>query len=102
MRLKMNTIYAGLFAGVCTLAFMMGSGPVRVTAKEKKPDPKLTGHEQLQFEGMFKADAGNTTTTQKSTQPRIKYMRERIPAFTIPAYKGQRYEQMVPDTLDLA
>ena len=29
------------------------------------------------------------------------YVRERIPAFEIPSYEGQRYEAMVPATLDL-
>ena len=31
----------------------------------------------------------------------IVYMREEIPAFEIPAYDGERYEAMAPDTLDL-
>ena len=31
----------------------------------------------------------------------FKYIREEIPAFEIPPYKGQRYEAMVPATLDL-
>ena len=31
----------------------------------------------------------------------IEYVREKIPEFAIPEYDGQRYEAMVPDTLDL-
>lgn len=32
---------------------------------------------------------------------KIKYIRDRIPAFEIPPYKGRRYDDMVPDTLDI-
>src|SRR5262249_46722149 len=32
---------------------------------------------------------------------KIKYICEDIPSFTVPAYAGQRYEDMVPDTLDI-
>ena len=31
----------------------------------------------------------------------IEYIRENIPIFDIPPYKGQRYEAFVPDTLDI-
>ena len=31
----------------------------------------------------------------------IKYIREEIPDFTLPEYKGKSYEAMVPDTLDI-
>src|SRR6267142_707954 len=32
----------------------------------------------------------------------IKYMRNDIPGFEIPAYRGKMYEDLVPDTLDIA
>ena len=31
----------------------------------------------------------------------IQYIREHIPSFDIPPYQGQRYEALVPDTLDI-
>ena len=31
----------------------------------------------------------------------IGYIRQEIPEFEAPAYQGQRYEALVPDTLDL-
>ena len=31
----------------------------------------------------------------------IQYIRPAIPAFELPQYEGQRYEVLVPDTLDL-
>src|SRR3972149_6217779 len=31
----------------------------------------------------------------------IKYISEKIPEFEFPSYNGERYEVMVPDTLDL-
>src|SRR5271166_4887751 len=33
---------------------------------------------------------------------KIEYIREKIPAFEIPPYRGARYEDRVPDTLDFA
>jgi len=33
---------------------------------------------------------------------KIEYIRETIPAFEIPPYRGMRYEDRVPDTLDIA
>ena len=36
----------------------------------------------------------------KSGDP-IGYINDEIPAFEVPAYDGERYEAMVPDTLDL-
>jgi hypothetical protein len=32
----------------------------------------------------------------------IQYIREKIPAFEIPPYRGERYKDQVPDTLDIA
>ena len=32
----------------------------------------------------------------------IGYIRESIPDFEVPPYEGERYEAMVPDTLDIA
>ena len=32
----------------------------------------------------------------------IKYIREDIPSFEVPSYKGDRYEALVPDRLDIA
>ena len=32
---------------------------------------------------------------------RIGYIREDIPEFDVPAYAGESYEALVPDTLDL-
>ena len=40
-------------------------------------------------------------TEWKPGQP-IGYVRSEIPEFAMPAYQGQRYESMAPDTLDLA
>ena len=37
-----------------------------------------------------------------TSESKIGYIRRQIPAFEIPPYRGQRYEAMVPDTLDLA
>src|SRR5712692_9624228 len=34
-------------------------------------------------------------------QAKIQYIRQDIPAFEIPAYRGRRYEDHVPDTLDI-
>ena len=31
----------------------------------------------------------------------IGYIREEVPEFAVPAYEGERYEALVPDTLDL-
>ena len=39
-------------------------------------------------------------TEWKPGQP-IGYVRSEIPEFAMPAYQGQRYESMAPDTLDL-
>ena len=42
---------------------------------------------------------------EKSSQTdklKIQYVREEVPAFEIPPYRGQRYEDRVPDTLDIA
>lgn len=36
-----------------------------------------------------------------SKESGIKYIREEIPEFEVPSYSGERYEAMVPDTLDL-
>ena len=33
---------------------------------------------------------------------KIEYIREKIPEFEIPPYRGARYEDRVPDTLDIA
>ncbi len=33
---------------------------------------------------------------------RIQYIREQIPHFEIPVYRGRRYQDTVPDTLDIA
>ena len=33
---------------------------------------------------------------------KIEYIREKIPQFEIPAYSGARYEDLVPNTLDIA
>lgn len=35
-------------------------------------------------------------------QPPIKYFQDAVPAFEIPAYRGERYEDEIPDTLDIA
>ena len=35
-------------------------------------------------------------------KPPIQYLRTAVPAFEVPAYRGQRYEDEIPDTLDLA
>jgi hypothetical protein len=48
---------------------------------------------------IFFADAQQKGVADKS---KIGYIREEIPSFTIPPYKGKRYEDTVPDTLDLA
>ena len=39
---------------------------------------------------------------KRSGNGKITYMREEIPDFEIPRYRGDRYEDKVPDTLDLA
>ena len=39
-------------------------------------------------------------TEWKPGQP-IGYVRSEIPEFDMPAYQGQHYESMAPDTLDL-
>lgn len=41
------------------------------------------------------------TTRNKRISGRIKYLRDRIPSFEVPEYKGKTYEDMVPDTLDI-
>ena len=33
---------------------------------------------------------------------KIPYVREAIPEFQVPAYRGDTYNDMIPDTLDLA
>lgn len=38
---------------------------------------------------------------QEKKHSEIQYIREDIPEFKMPGYKGERYEAMVPDTLDL-
>ena len=35
-------------------------------------------------------------------QPPIKYFQTDVPAFDIPPYRGERYEDTIPDTLDIA
>jgi hypothetical protein len=35
-------------------------------------------------------------------QPPIKYFQNKIPGFDVPPYRGERYEDMIPDTLDIA
>ena len=93
----------GLFSGTWTLALVMELGPLCIAAQEKKLDPKITGHERLQFEGLHKADPSISTTTKAGAgEPRIHYMRTEIPVFSIPPYKGKRYTALVPDTIDLA
>jgi len=46
----------------------------------------------------------SAATTENAGPARFKvdYIRESIPAFEIPPYPGQSYEDKVPDTLDLA
>ena len=38
---------------------------------------------------------------EQTSKRKIGYIRQDIPDFEIPPYKGQRYEEMVPYTLDL-
>ena len=54
-------------AGAWTLALVMELGPSCIAAQEKKVDPKVTGHERLQFEGLHKADPGISTTTVRAS-----------------------------------
>jgi hypothetical protein len=42
-------------------------------------------------------ESGSTVGTNK-----IRYIREKIPAFDMPPYRGETYEDLVPDTYDLA
>ena len=42
------------------------------------------------------------TDTPAPSASRIRYIREAIPAFEIPLYRGKTYEDLVPDTLDIA
>ena len=50
-------------------------------------------------------DFGNTSGLDKSSGWKpgdpVGYIRPKIPDFDVPAYRGERYEAMVPDTLDL-
>jgi len=49
-----------------------------------------------------KENAVCTAETNKVIESKIGYIRKDIPSFTIPPYKGQYYQDMVPYTLDLA
>lgn len=40
-------------------------------------------------------------TCGRKQAPPIQYIRSKLPCFELPAYSGERYEIMVPDTLDL-
>ena len=44
----------------------------------------------------------SSQSQQEAGSPAIQYIREDIPAFEALSYPGERYEAMVPDTLDLA
>ncbi len=48
--------------------------------------------------------AGEDPTTPSAPQGKLKiqYIREQIPHFEIPTYRGRRYADTVPDTLDIA
>ena len=50
------------------------------------------------------ARADDTAALAQAPQGKlnIQYIRQEIPRFEIPAYRGRRYEDTVPDTLDLA
>src|SRR5580658_8715608 len=37
-----------------------------------------------------------------ATNPKVGYPRTQIPSFEIPVYRGLRYEDTIPDTLDIA
>ena len=41
------------------------------------------------------------TARKRRISGRIEYVRDRIPSFDVPEYKGKTYEDMVPDTLDI-
>jgi hypothetical protein len=42
------------------------------------------------------------SSSNPSANPRIGYARTQIPSFEIPVYRGLRYDDTVPDTLDIA
>jgi hypothetical protein len=46
--------------------------------------------------------SAHTLRGDAAGKQRIEYIRETIPAFEIPPYSGRRYEDWVPDTLDIA
>src|SRR5206468_3338593 len=58
------------------------------------------------FQGRYppQGNAGQRLSARPPT-PRlalmIKFIRNRIPSFKTPSYRGQRYEALVPDTLDI-
>jgi len=51
---------------------------------------------------MQTAGAGQGKTSQSSRSLHVQYIREAIPHFEIPPYRGQSYQDKVPDTLDIA
>jgi hypothetical protein len=50
----------------------------------------------------LKGAAGAGRTGDSAVGSKIGYIRQQIPDFEIPSYRGQRYTDRVPDTLDLA
>src|SRR5690348_1188152 len=48
------------------------------------------------------ADEASAAPQPPTGKINIQYIRQDIPHFEIPAYRGRHYEDTVPDTLDLA
>lgn len=64
----------------------------------------LLGCSALMLPGhIHSAALGGTTATPSTpdTPAKIEYIRDKIPEFSIPAYRGHTYADSVPDTLDL-
>ena len=75
----------------------MGGKKKAVTAGRKK---KKQGRDLAFWEPDEAGVVLRTASGWKPGDP-IGYIRKKIPAFRVPAYKGERYQAMVPDTLDL-
>src|ERR1035437_7565804 len=63
--------------------------------KQSNPPASPTDWDWEESYGKLPADAGQRVYT-------IRYIRDSAPEFHIPPYRGERYKDTVPDTLDVA
>ena len=84
---------AELFQDVAGRSWRLVDGDQRPGATAEHPTRKF--HGVTASYGEMPSDAGQRNWV-------IRYIRDSAPEFHIPPYRGERYEDTVPDTLDIA